>query len=156
MSSGEVVWDCKGRWLGLDTSVLLSNRDCGVPATISVVFLQQALCCDGWTQTAWPRHMLHMWCWSCTLKPGLSLPLGREWHLPLHLVSDHHKHRRGHVIVCTHHRITWGQLGSPAQYPLYMMFGLFTVHTGIASGKVKLGQASYCVPLAHKYLRYVA
>lgn len=33
MSSGEVGWDCKDWWLGLDTSVLLSNRDRGVPVT---------------------------------------------------------------------------------------------------------------------------
>lgn len=33
MSSREVGWDCKDWWLGLDTSVLLSNRDCGVPVT---------------------------------------------------------------------------------------------------------------------------
>lgn len=30
------------------------------------------------------------------------------------------------------------------------------MHTGIASEKVKLGQASHCVPRAHQYLRYVA
>lgn len=32
VSYGEVGWDCKGWWLGLDTSVLLFKRDCGVPA----------------------------------------------------------------------------------------------------------------------------
>lgn len=70
MSSGEVGWFYKGRWL--NTTVLLSTRDYGVPA--------RGLLCAVVVEHEYPGQglRLHMWSRRCTLKPALSLLLWRR------------------------------------------------------------------------------
>lgn len=152
MSSGEVVWNCKGWCLGLDTSVLVFSQHCGIPArgllSAVVVEHKQPGQGTGCTCGAGVAPLSN----SCSFAP---LEEGVTPALALGLRPSQTQKRTHNCLHTSQNSL--GPTRKPSSVsPLCMMCGLFTVHTGIASEKVKLGQASYCVSLAHKYLRYVA